>query len=112
MRIAIPLDQGKVAEHFGHCEQFAIIDAEKQNLNNLNIQKTEPPPHEPGKLPEWLRQHGAKLIISGGMGSRAQNLFKKHGIDVIIGATDQTPQDLVKQYFQGKLSSGENLCDH
>jgi len=28
MRIAIPVTDGRVSAHFGHCEQFAIIDAD------------------------------------------------------------------------------------
>ena len=29
MKIAIPLANGQLAMHFGHCEQFALIDVDE-----------------------------------------------------------------------------------
>ncbi len=46
-----------------------------------------PPPHEPGLLPTWLQEQGADIIIAGGMGSRAQELFLGKGIHVVTGAS-------------------------
>ena len=31
---------------------------------------------------------------------------------VIVGAPDNTPQELVQQYLTGQLQSSENICDH
>jgi len=42
------------------------------------------PPHEPGLLPRWLHEQGAHLIIAGGMGHRAQELFVQNGIQVTV----------------------------
>ena len=29
MRYAVPVSGGKLATHFGHCEQFALIDVDE-----------------------------------------------------------------------------------
>jgi predicted Fe-Mo cluster-binding NifX family protein len=107
---AIPVAGGKLCAHFGHCEQFAIIDTEKGKI----IQTTfhTPPPHEPGILPQWLSKLGAKVIIAGGMGSRAQSFFSQYGINVITGAPMSTPEHLVNQYLSDNLVTGKNVCDH
>ena len=36
MRIAIPLAGGKLAMHFGHCEQFALFDVDSDNKEIIN----------------------------------------------------------------------------
>jgi len=54
------------------------------------------------------------VVISGkgGMGQRAKQLFRQNNIDVIVGATNNTPQELAQQYLNGQLQCGENICDH
>ncbi len=112
MKIAIPLADGKLAMHFGHCECFALVEVNPAEKKILKREDIEAPPHEPGLLPPWLSQHGAKLIIAGGMGSRARELFAQHGIQVIIGAPADTPESLVGDYLSGTLRTGDNVCDH
>jgi predicted Fe-Mo cluster-binding NifX family protein len=112
MRIAIPLTEGKLSAHFGHCEHFAIIDADTNSKEIKSQQLLTPPPHEPGLLPEWLSELSVELVIAGGMGRRAQQLFKQSNIDVVVGASDNSPSDLVMQYLTGQLQCGQNICDH
>ncbi len=52
------------------------------------------------------------MIIAGGMGAMAQNLFAQNDIKVIVGAAVLTPEELVKQYLDNALTTGDNLCDH
>jgi len=112
MRIAIPVTDGKLSAHFGHCEQFAIIDTDPDAKKVTNTEMVIPPAHEPGSLPKWLNGLCVNLIISGGMGRRAQQLFAQNHIDVVVGATDNTPQELTLQYLTGQLQCGQNICDH
>ena len=112
MKIAIPMTNGQISSHFGHCEQFAIIDVDIDNKKIINSELLTPPPHEPGLLPKWLAGQSVKLVIAGGMGQRAQSLFKENNIDVIVGVVDNTPEELVKLYMNSKLTSGQNICDH
>ena len=114
MRIAIPVTNGKLSAHFGHCRQFAIIDADTDtDTKDIKSQElVEPPGHEPGVLPNWLAGLQVELIIASGMGQRAQQLFAQSNIDVVVGAPDDTPQQLALQYLTGRLEHGENICDH
>jgi predicted Fe-Mo cluster-binding NifX family protein len=110
MKIAIPLADGKLTAHFGHCQEFAIIDVEGNEITKKET--LVPPPHEPGVLPAWLHGLGASVIIAGGMGGRAIDLFKQNSINVIIGAPALEPEELVKSYLNNTLATGANVCDH
>lgn len=110
MKFAIPLAEGKLTAHFGHCKEFAVIDVEDKQIVNKEI--LQPPPHEPGVLPKWLHDMGANVIIAGGMGQRAISLFDQVGISVIIGAPSLEPEELVNNYLNNTLVSGDNVCDH
>ncbi len=112
MRIAIPLTDGKLSQHFGHCEQFAIVDVDNDSKSIKSQELVSPPPHEPGSLPRWLAGLHVTLIIAGGMGQRAQQLFAQNQIDVAIGAPADSPGELVSAYIEGALQCGENICDH
>ncbi len=112
MIIAIPLANGRLALHFGHCEQFALVDADEKNKQIRVRRDLAAPAHEPGLLPRWLAQQGANVIIAGGMGQRAQALFAEHKIAVVIGAPAETPEQLVTAYLAGTLVTGDNVCDH
>jgi len=112
MRIAIPLAQGKLSLHFGHCDQFAIFDVDDSINKVINRKDATPPAHTPGVLPKWLHENNVSVIIAGGMGQRAQQLFSQNDIEVVIGATAGSPEELVTAYLRGTLETGDNICDH
>ncbi len=112
MRIAIPVADGKLCAHFGHCEAFALIDVDPDAKTIQKTTMVSSPPHQPGMLPGWLADQGATCIIAGGMGQRAQQIFLQHSIDVIVGATAGTPEEIARAYLDGTLATGDNLCDH
>ena len=95
MRFAIPLAEGKLAIHFGHCASFALIDVDPAGKTIMIREDVEAPPHQPGLLPPWLAERGVNRIIAGGMGQRAQTLFAEQGIEVTVGASVETPEKLL-----------------
>ena len=107
---AVPTAEGKLCAHFGHCDQFALVETENGKIQGTSMHT--PPPHEPGVLPTWLHQQGANVIIAGGMGAKAQQIFNENGIRVITGAPVDSPEALVSQYLSDALATGDNLCDH
>lgn len=112
LNVAVPVAQGVLCAHFGHCEQFALLTVNIEDKTIQTSQYLTPPPHEPGVLPKWLAEQKTHLVIAGGMGSRAQSLFTQQGIQVLVGAPALKPQELVRAYLDGKLHTGENICDH
>jgi ATP-binding protein involved in chromosome partitioning len=112
VRYAIPVSGGVVSSHFGHCEQFALIDVDDDTKKILKKELIASPGHEPGLLPEWLAERGVSFVIAVGMGSRAQNLFKQNRIGVIVGTMESDPEKAIQSYLNGELAVGDNICDH
>ena len=112
MRYAIPVSGGGLSAHFGHCEHFALIDVDEERKEILRKELVPSPGHQPGLLPEWLAEQGVSVVIASGMGSRAQNLFQQNRIQVIIGALESEPEKAVRNYLNGVLATGDNICDH
>lgn len=111
-RIAVPVTNGLLSSHFGHCEHFFLFQVEADGRTVHGREVLTPPPHEPGTLPRWLHEQGATVIIAGGMGSRAQSLFQQSGIQVVVGASSSEPEVLVRDFLRGQLATGANTCDH
>jgi len=109
-KFAVPTQNGSLCAHFGHCEKFAIVETEDQKI--LKEEFISPPVHEPGVYPKFLAEQGVCVIISGGMGMKAQDLFTQNNIEVCVGVNADTPVQLVEQYLNSQLKTGENLCDH
>jgi ATP-binding protein involved in chromosome partitioning len=112
MRFAIPVSGGVLSPHFGHCEQFALIDVDEGTKAIIRKQLVASPGHQPGLLPVWLAEEGVSAVLAGGMGSRAQALFQENHIDVIVGVMESDPEKAVLNYLSGRLATGGNVCDH
>jgi Mrp family chromosome partitioning ATPase/predicted Fe-Mo cluster-binding NifX family protein len=107
MKFAIPLADGKLTAHFGHCKEFALIDVEENIIKKKEM--LVPPAHEPGVLPRWLHEQGVNVIIAGGMGNKAQVLFNEQSIKVVTGAQPLEPEELINSYLNNALVTGNNL---
>lgn len=107
---AVPTIDGKACQHFGHCQSFAVLDVEDGAITRERF--LAPPTHQPGSHPRFLAEMGVHVIIAGGMGAMAQNLFQQNNIEVHMGVAEETPGALVQQYLQDQLKTGENLCSH
>ena len=112
MRIAIPITGDRLAQHFGHCERFALVDVDPVTKQTTASTEVAAPEHQPGLLPPWLKERGVNLVIAGGMGSRARSLFQTVSIDVLSGAPSEMAATIVRQYLDGTLATGRNACDH
>ena len=112
MKIAVPTSGGVLSPHFGHCEQFTIIEVDMEAKEVVATEALDAPPHEPGALPPWLAGLGCNMVIAGGMGQRAKMMFEQNGIGVVVGAPQETPEALVKCLLDDRLVDGRNLCDH
>lgn len=112
MKIAVPMFEGKLSAHFGHCPEVALVEVDMKTKAILGTQVIPTPPHEPGRFPGWLGAQGANMVIAGGMGQRAMQLFAQAGIEVIVGAPSEPAEAVVTAWLQGRLQPGDNVCNH
>ncbi len=107
MRIAVASDKGMVTEHFGHCESFEIFDAENKKI--VKNESVANPGHKPGFLPNFLADRGVNVIISGGMGGGAVDIFNERDVQVVIG-TKGKAKVAAEAYLHGSLESTGSIC--
>jgi predicted Fe-Mo cluster-binding NifX family protein len=102
IKIAVASENEVVAEHFGRCQNFTIFETESDQITKR--ESIPYPGHRPGFLPNFLYDLGADVIISGGMGGGAIDIFNEKNIEVIVGAKGDV-QSAALDYLKGKLQS-------
>lgn len=107
MKIAIASEGLLVSAHFGHCEGFTMYNVENGEIKNKEF--VDNPGHKPGFLPVFLKEQKVNVIIAGGMGEAAKDLFVENGIDVIVGVSGEVDM-LAKLYVEGELESTGEIC--
>lgn len=106
-KIAVASENEMVTEHFGHCLNFNIYEAEGGRI--VKSESIPNPGHRPGFLPNFLSDLGVSVIISGGMGGGAIDIFNERGIEVIVGASGSA-KAATEAYLQGSLKSTGSVC--
>lgn len=107
MKIAVACEKEIVTEHFGHCENFNIYETDGNKI--VKSESVKNPGHRPGFLPNFLNDIGVNVIISGGMGQGAIDIFNEKGIEVITGALGEA-KIAAEEYLRGNLKSTGYIC--
>ena len=107
LRISVAAMGNTVAGHFGHCENFIFFDTEDGKI--VNTESVPNPGHKPGFLPNFLADRGAKVIITGGMGGGAVDIFNERDVEVILGVQGDA-RTAVETYLRGELRSTGSIC--
>ncbi|MGI6699154.1 MAG: NifB/NifX family molybdenum-iron cluster-binding protein [Christensenellales bacterium] len=107
MKIAVASKGNTIWGHFGHCENFNIFDIKDGEIQS--VENVPNPGHRPGFLPNFLADMGVKVIIAGGMGGGAIDIFNQRNVEVIVGAEGDA-QAAVEAYLRGELESTGAVC--
>ena len=134
MRIAvISDDEASISQHFGRAPYYVVLTVEGDKIvdsetrpkaGHHSFAAQEHPKLAPGERHGYDAGSQAKhksmaetiadceVLIAGGMGSRAQDLFTEQNIEVVVGVSSDTPERIVTSYLDGSLETGQNVCDH
>ena len=69
MRIAIPIADGKLAMHFGHCERFALVDVDPSKKRYSSARTSRPLRMSPACCPSGWRNAGPTRLSAEIWGS-------------------------------------------
>ena len=100
MKIAVSCNGSQIWPHFGHCENFMVYEAEEGKIESE--QSVPNPGHRPGFLPNFLADMGVEVMIAGGMGGGAVDIFNERGVEVVLGAQGDA-KPAVEAYLRGEL---------
>ena len=102
---------GQISQHFGRCPYYLIVEVE-----GLEIGKTESVDnpyynsHAPGMVPQFIDEQGVNVMIAGGMGPMAIDMFTGLGIEVVSGAVGNAG-NILQAYLRGDIT-GKEPCQH
>lgn len=107
MKIAVSCNGTQIWPHFGHCENFMIFEASEGVITKE--ESIPNPGHRPGFLPNFLADMGVEVMISGGMGGGAVDIFNEREVEVVLGASGDA-RAAVEAYLKGELQSTGSIC--
>lgn len=111
MKIAIPTREGRVDDHFGHCDHYTLFTVE-----GCRVVGSEPLPSPEGcgcksGIAAELQERGVEVMLAGNMGEGARRKLESHNIRVIRGCKGDIEAVLQGFLCGFILDSGEG-CDH
>ena len=109
MKVAISTENNMVAEHFGRCAQYTIVEIQDGNIKDKQV--VDNPGHAPGAIPKFLHDLGCNVIITGGMGRRAQQFFQQYAIECFIGVQGNVVS-IIDDFLHNNITMGESTCSH
>ncbi|NIA23149.1 MAG: dinitrogenase iron-molybdenum cofactor [Proteobacteria bacterium] len=116
MKICFTSDQQNDLEstlsyHFGHCPYFVYVEIDGNEIKNVYSAPNElAEGHNVGDLPTYMKQQNVDVIITGGMGPRAQEYFEQYGIKPVIGAYGKV-KDVLEEYLKNKITYSEKIAE-
>ncbi len=111
MKIALPTRDGRIDDHFGHCDHYTIATVE-----NGQVTATEDLPSPQGcgcksDIAPTMARMGVRMLLAGNMGDGAKNVLNANGIQVIRGCSGPI-EDVLAAYLAGNLVDNQIACDH
>lgn len=111
MKIAVPTRDGRVDDHFGHCEYYTIFDIiDGKVAGQSKMASPEGCGCKSGIAPV-LKQMGVAVMLAGDMGQGAKNVLEAQRIQVIRGCSGDV-SELITAYLEGKVSDNGQACSH
>ena len=102
---------GQISQHFGRCPNYLIVDVEGNEVKKSEVVANPYfTNHIPGKVPQFIKEQGAQVMIAGGMGPKAIDMFTTFGIEVVTGAVGNAG-NVLQAYLGGEIS-GVEPCKH
>jgi len=103
--------QAEMSMHFGRCPFYTIVDVDDNEVKEVQV--IENPyfqNHVPNVVPGFINEQNANVMIAGGMGPRAIQMFEGYGIEVATGLGGIV-ENVLKAYLDGRVQ-GASACSH
>lgn len=108
-KIAVPVENHLLSEHFGHAEEFAIFETEDQEILNQSMEPS--PDHQEGSYPRWLADKGVTHVIAGRIGRKAIKALEEVNINLFRCVQLADPETIVRKFLNGSLERAPGNCE-
>lgn len=110
MKIAVPVENGEIFQHFGKSKTFALYETDQGAVQSRTLLDAGENGH--GALVGLLAGQGVQLLICGGIGPGAREALAGQGLTLIAGATGSA-DEAVAAYLAGQLQDNPaGQCNH
>lgn len=110
MKIALPTRDGRIDDHFGHCESYTIftVDGDRKITTVESMASPEGCGCKSGVAPV-LAARGVTVMLAGNMGQGAVNVLSGNGITVVRGCSGDV-RAVAEAYLAGSLADSGDVC--
>jgi predicted Fe-Mo cluster-binding NifX family protein len=109
MKIALPVHNGFVNDHFGHSENFVVYTISPEKI----IESTSPVVSDGcgchSGIAEILAEQGVSIMLAGNIGAGAINHLNEFGIEVVRGCIGQADL-VVAEFLKGTITDNQQTC--
>lgn len=111
MKIAVPITADKyIDSHFGQCESYGVYTiSEKNEISGVKTIKSQSGCGCQSDIASVLASDGVEVMLAGGIGGGAINVFNNSGIQVVRGCSGKA-DDVVKLYIDGLVKDSGSSC--
>jgi predicted Fe-Mo cluster-binding NifX family protein len=112
MKIALPTRDGKIDDHFGHCDHYTIITLD--NDNKIVSKEDMDSPEGCGcksDIAPILADMGVQVMLAGNMGQGAINILNSNKIKVVRGCSGDI-DDVATKWLAGEIKDQTIICNH
>ncbi len=106
--------EGIIAQHFGRCPYYTFVEVEGNEVKDwLVVTNPAAEEHASGQIPKFVAEQGAKAIVAGGMGPKAQEWFLDLGVKPYVHVSGKISDALpliLKEELQ-PLTTPDKECD-
>ena len=112
MKIALPTRDGRIDDHFGHCDHYTIITLD-EDKNIIGKERMDSPEGCGCKsdIAPVLASKEVKFMLAGNMGQGAVNVLTQSGIEVVRGCSGPV-DEVVAQWLAGEIKDELIVCNH
>lgn len=111
MKIAIPAREGRVDDHFGHCDYYEIFTIEGGVVVAHELIAAPQGCGCRSNIAAELAARGVNVMLVGNMGDGAKQKLQEQGIHVLRGCVGEV-ETLVRSYLLGFVFDAGRCCNH
>ena len=103
---------GEMSMHFGRCPAYVVarVDVDGQVVDSEVVDNPYFQQHTPGQVPRFINSLEINVMIAGGMGPKAIDMFNDFGIEVVTGVGGRIG-NVLQAFLKGEIS-GAAGCSH
>ncbi|MFT3844649.1 MAG: NifB/NifX family molybdenum-iron cluster-binding protein [Lacibacter sp.] len=112
MKIAVPVNDGKIEEHFGMCKGYLVFSSENSVVHDaVEYISASAVCGCKSNIAAILQQKQVTVMLAGNMGNGALNVLVNHGIAVYRGLSGDA-RKCVTDYVNNRVIDSGVSCQH